>query len=83
MKERDLLITKLESVDFISKIHPSDANFLLAKVDDATKRYNQLIDKGIVIRNRTTQPGCEHCLRFTIGTPEENKILIDTLKSIS
>ena len=83
LKERDLLITKLESVDFISKIYPSDANFLLAKVDDATKRYNQLIDKGIVIRNRTTQPGCEHCLRFTIGTPEENKILIDTLKSIS
>jgi len=83
LKERDLLITKLELVGYISKIYPSDANFLLAKVDDATKRYNQLIDKGIVIRNRTTQPGCENCLRFTIGTPEENKILIDTLKSIS
>ena len=83
LQERDLLITKLESVDFVSKIYPSDANFLLAKVDDATKRYNQLIDKGIVIRNRTTQPRCENCLRFTIGTPEENRILIDTLKSIS
>ena len=83
LQERDLLITKLESVDFISKIYPSDANFVLVKVDDATKRYNQLIDKGIVIRNRTSQPGCENCLRFTIGTPEENRILIDTLKSIS
>ena len=82
LKERELLVTKLESVNYISKIYPSDANFVLAKVDDATKRYNQLIEKGIVIRNRTTQPGCENCLRFTIGTPEENKILIDTLNSI-
>ena len=83
LKERDLLITKLESVDYISKIYPSDANFVLVEVDDANKRYDQLIDKGIVIRNRTTQPGCENCLRFTIGTPKENRTLIDTLKSIS
>ena len=83
LKERDLLITKLESIDYISKIYPSDANFVLVEVDDANKRYDQLIDKGIVIRNRTTQPGCENCLRFTIGTPKENKTLIDTLKSIS
>jgi len=82
LQERELLVTKLKSVDYISKIYPSDANFILAKVDNATKRYNQLIEKGIVIRNRTTQPGCENCLRFTIGTPTENKILIDTLKSI-
>ena len=83
LKERDLLITKLESIDYISKIYPSDANFVLVEVDDANKRYDQLIDKGIVIRNRTTQPGCENCLRFTIGTPKENRTLIDTLKSIS
>jgi histidinol-phosphate aminotransferase len=56
---------------------------VLVEVDDANKRYDQLIDKGIVIRNRTTQPGCENCLRFTIGTPKENRTLIDTLKSIS
>ncbi|MEP3836954.1 MAG: histidinol-phosphate transaminase [Algibacter sp.] len=82
LEERNALVTKLKSVNYISKIYPSDANFVLAKVDDATKRYNQLIEKGIVIRNRTTQPGCENCLRFTIGTPRENRILIDTLKSI-
>lgn len=82
LKERDLLVAKLESINYISNIYPSDANFVLAKVDDATKRYNQLIEKGIVIRNRTTQPGCENCLRFTIGTSEENKILIDALNSI-
>lgn len=79
LKERDNVIEKLEAVNFISKVYPSDANFVLAKVDDATKRYNQLIEKGIVIRNRTTQPGCEYCLRFTIGTPEENEILVKAL----
>tara|TARA_R110002049_G_scaffold87533_2_gene221929 strand:- start:20151 stop:21197 length:1047 start_codon:yes stop_codon:yes gene_type:complete len=80
--QRNFLVSELKSIDFITKIYPTDANFVLAKVDDATKRYNQLIEKGVVIRNRTTQFGCENCLRFTVGTSDENKILIDTLKSI-
>ncbi|ULC58239.1 histidinol-phosphate transaminase [Flaviramulus sp. BrNp1-15] len=83
LEERETLKSELQSIDFVSKIYPSDANFILAKVDDATKRYNQLIDKGIVIRNRTTQPGCENCLRFTVGTPDENKILIEALNNLS
>lgn len=82
LKERTLLISELESVRYISKIYPSDANFVLVKVDDASKRYDQLIDKGIVIRNRTTQPGCENCLRLTVGTAKENKVLIKTLKGL-
>ncbi|WP_194767535.1 histidinol-phosphate transaminase [Tamlana sp. I1] len=82
LEERNVLIDQLKTVSYVSKIYPSDANFVLVKVDDATKRYNQLIEKGIVIRNRTTQPGCENTLRLTVGRPEENKILIDTLKSI-
>ncbi|MFL1012864.1 histidinol-phosphate transaminase [Flavisericum labens] len=81
--ERESLILALKDVDFVAKIYPSDANFVLIKVDVATKRYNQLIEKGIVIRNRTTQPGCENCLRLTIGTPEENEKLINELLSIS
>jgi histidinol-phosphate aminotransferase len=52
------------------------------KVDDATKRYNQLIQLGIVIRNRTTQPLCENCLRFTVGTETENKKLLQALKEL-
>ncbi|ALJ03988.1 histidinol phosphate aminotransferase [Pseudalgibacter alginicilyticus] len=82
IEQRTLLISKLKTIDFISEIYPTDANFVLVKVDDATKRYNQLIEKGIVIRNRTTQAGCENTLRLTVGTADENKILIDTLKSI-
>ncbi|MFT6797093.1 MAG: histidinol-phosphate aminotransferase [Maribacter sp.] len=80
--ERKLLIEALSEISFISKIYPSDANFVLAKVDDASKRYNQLLEKGIVVRNRTTQPLCENTLRFTIGTPEENTLLITALKSL-
>ena len=83
LNERDILVNQLATVNFVSKIYPTDANFILAKVDDATKRYNQLIEKGIVIRNRTTQPGCENCLRFTIGTKAENEKLIKELLSIS
>lgn len=82
LKERDALERTLSEIDFIFKIYPSDTNFVLAKVDDATKRYDQLIEKGIVVRNRTTQPGCANCLRFTVGTPEENEKLISILKKL-
>ena len=52
------------------------------KVDDANKRYKQLINYGIVVRNRSNVRGCENCLRVTVGTPQQNKILINTLKKI-
>ena len=83
IEQRESLLKVLNEVSFVEKIYPSEANFILAKVDDANKRYDELIAKGIVIRNRTTQPLCENCLRFTIGTEEENKKLIDALMEIS
>ncbi|UAM99423.1 histidinol-phosphate transaminase [Polaribacter litorisediminis] len=82
IKERTSLIQHLKEIKFITKIYPTDCNFVLVKVDDANKRYNQLIAKGIVIRNRTNQPLCENCLRFTVGTNLENGRLIQTLKEI-
>lgn len=82
LKERAVLISELEAIDYISKIYPSDANFILIKVDDATKRYDQLIKKGVVVRNRTNQPGCENCLRITVGTVLENEILMKNLKEL-
>lgn len=82
VKERSVLMNELKEVSFISKVHPTDCNFVLVQVDDASKRYNQLIAKGIVIRNRTTQPLCENCLRFTVGTTTENKKLIQALKEL-
>jgi histidinol-phosphate aminotransferase len=79
--KRDL-IEHLSNIKYIEKIFPSDANFVLIKVDDASKRYNQLIDFGIVIRNRTTQLLCENCLRITIGTKSENEKLINALSKL-
>jgi len=82
LEERTTLEKALNAISFVKTIYPSDANFILAKVDDATLRYNQLLKKGVVVRNRTTQPLCESTLRFTVGTPTENKILIEALKAI-
>ncbi|WP_370391219.1 histidinol-phosphate transaminase [uncultured Winogradskyella sp.] len=82
VKERDTLTSALNEISFIKQVYPSDANFVLVKVDDANLRYEQLIKKGIVVRNRTNQPLCENCLRFTVGTPEENKQLIETLNQL-
>jgi histidinol-phosphate aminotransferase len=73
----------LSAVNFVEEIFESDANFILVRVDDANKRYDQLIREGIVVRNRSTQPLCDNTLRFTIGTKQENEKLIQTLTSIS
>ena len=82
LDERDGLIKALNSLKFVEQLYPSDANFVLAKVDDANKRYQQLLKKQVVVRNRSTQPLCENTLRFTVGTPQENKKLIAILKEL-
>ena len=81
--ERKGLFAQLEKISFVEKVYPSDANFLLVRVDDANKRYAQLIENDIVVRNRSNQVGCENCLRFSVGTPQENQILIETLNRLS
>jgi len=83
IEERFRLLSDLTHIQFIKVIYDSDANFVLVKVDDADKRYQQLLNKGIVIRNRSTQPLCENTLRFTVGTPEETEKLIQVLKDIN
>jgi len=82
LRERDALSKVLLEVNFVEKVYPSEANFILAKVDDANKRYEQLIKRGIVVRNRSTQALCENTLRFTVGTSEENQKLISALKEL-
>lgn len=83
LTQREALFNVLRQVAFVKKVYPTDANFILAKVDDATKRYDQLLKMGIVVRNRTTQPLCENTLRFTVGTKEENVKLINVLQHIT
>ncbi|WP_053977867.1 histidinol-phosphate transaminase [Mangrovimonas xylaniphaga] len=82
LEQRELLQKELENIPYIEKIYPSDANFLLLKVDDANKRYEQLVTKGIVVRNRSKEPLCANCLRITVGNSKENQILIQTLKNL-
>lgn len=82
LKERELLFKVLLQVEFVEKVYPSQANFILIKVDDANKRYAQLLEKGVVIRNRSSQPLCENTLRITVGTSEENRQLIGVLKDL-
>ena len=82
LNQRNLLVSCLEKLDFVEKIYKSDANFLLVKVDNADLRYNQLLENGIVVRNRSNQPLCQNCLRITIGTKNENTSLIKTLNEL-
>ncbi len=82
LKEKELLFKALLDLSFIEKCYASDANFILVKVDDSTKRYHQLLERGVVVRNRGNQPLCENTLRFTIGTQNENIKLIEVLKSL-
>ena len=83
IEERNQLIKDLQEIELVKEIYASDANFLLVRVDDANKRYNQLIEQGIVVRNRSNQVLCENCLRFTIGTKQENEKLLKVLSVIS
>ena len=82
LSEREKLIQNLNNLSFVKTIFPSDSNFILMRVDDGNMRYTQLIAKGIIVRNRHGQPLCDHCLRITVGTPEENLKLIQALQTI-
>ena len=82
LDERNKLIDSLNELSFIIKVYPSDSNFILIKVDDADLRYKQLIEKGIVLRNRSKELLCDNCLRITIGTPYENELLIKNFKEL-
>ena len=77
---RNQLEQALKPLAITQKIYPSDANFLLVRVSEAKKIYDSLIGKGIVVRDRSKVTLCEGCLRITIGTEEENRLLIETLK---
>lgn len=80
LQQKEILKRALLKIDFVLKVYPSEANFLLIKVTDANAIYNQLIRNAIIIRNRDKV--VNNCLRITIGTPEENNALIATLITI-
>lgn len=82
LSERTSLIEKLKKIDLVKHIYPTDANFVLIKVDDANAVYQKLVEKSIIVRNRNTVTLCLGCIRITVGTKEENNILIEHLRKI-
>jgi histidinol-phosphate aminotransferase len=81
VSERKRLASILPRFPFVQQVFPSDANFILVRVNDANAHYDYLLGKGIIVRNRTRVPGCAGCLRLTVGLPAENESLLNALDS--
>lgn len=79
LDQRDQLMRSLASLSSVLAVHPSDANFILVKFVDAAALFSFLKTKGIVVRDRSSVTLCEDCLRITIGTPEENGLLLEAI----
>lgn len=82
VEERQRLSKALEQIEQVEKVYPSDANFILVKFKNADDLYAKLLQNGIVVRSRTKVEQCEGCLRITVGTKEENTLLIDAIRQI-
>jgi histidinol-phosphate aminotransferase len=80
LAERERVTERLRSFGFVQRVYPSDANFLLVKVDHPGKVYSFLMERGIIVRDRSSAPLCGGCLRITVGTESENSLLLKTLE---
>ena len=83
IEERAKLIEELKQFPFVQKIYPSNANFLLVKMDKAREKFEYLMNAGVIVRDRSKVTLCEGSLRITVGSPEENRVLIEKLKRIN
>jgi histidinol-phosphate aminotransferase len=82
IKQRENLLKALKELKFIQKIYPTEANFFLIKVEDPKKVYNYLVERKIILRDRSKVTLCEGCLRVTVGSDRDNKALVNTLTEI-
>jgi len=80
--EKSRLIAALQKTEQVDRIFPSDANFLIFRIEDAFQIYKQLAELGVIIRYRGNEPRCENCLRLTVGTKEENEKFLNALIKI-
>ena len=81
LAERKVLIDSLQKLGLVEHVYPTDANFVLVKVNDANAVYQYLVAKSIIVRNRNSVSLCNDCIRITVGTSEENKILLEELNA--
>ena len=80
LQERSRMIQNIRLLPFCEHLYPTDANFFLVRVTNAQSVYDYLVDKGIIVRNRTRVQLCKNCLRITIGTKTENNELLAALR---
>lgn len=80
IKQREWLLNALKPLTMVEKIYPTDANFMLVRVQDAHQLYEFLVNEGVVVRNRANVRLCEGALRITVGTETENQALVEKLK---
>jgi len=81
-EERDYVAEQLSLSSAVTKVYPSNANFILFKIENAKEVYQQLAERGVIVRYRGNEPLCEDCLRVTIGMPDENVKFLKALKEI-
>ena len=82
IQERERMMDAFRLLPICQTVYPTDANFFLAKMDDAQKTYDYLVDCGVIVRNRTRVQLCQNCLRITIGSKAENNELIAALRQM-
>lgn len=80
-RERVRVAYRLKSMPTILEVYPSDANFVLVRVENARALYNELINHEVIVRDRSTVIGCNDCLRITIGTPKENERMLEIIEN--
>ncbi|MGE8242045.1 MAG: histidinol-phosphate transaminase [Sphingobacterium sp.] len=83
VSEREKLVRELLELDYVQYITPSDANFILVKMEQPREIYDYLVQYGIIVRDRSKVELCEGCLRITVGTPAENRTLLEKLNQIN
>lgn len=81
--ERKRLMEQLQDVVFIEKIYPSQANFFMIRTSKHKELQKYLLDNGIIVRSRHTMPLCQNCIRITVGTPEQNNMLVELIKKFA
>ena len=82
LRGRALLNDELKNLPIVEQVYPTDSNFILVRVRDANKVYQELADRGVIVRNRNSVSLCGNCLRITVGTERENKELLESMKEI-
>lgn len=78
LEQKEMLMQELPKIAYVKKVYPSDANFLLVEMENADAVYNRLVEKKVITRNRSSQ--VKNCIRITVGSPKENRILLNELK---